>query len=450
MSADGPNTRYLRVNLGSVFTAAALARSWREGRVEPDEILELDGKRLTFRQACSEDGYLRQEIGVLPSADGPKKRSWFEERRFRREAWRKIVKNGELGPAFLVERIEHLEQAINSERKRCDEFKNRLLLAERRENNLVSALRSGARDASELEAICTDSNRVRSETGTDDHAHEWPSRVLGRLATRLRSSLLEVTNDASVDIPSPDIERIKQINLFYNETVSEIDSLRRKLSEEQQRWTINLSGRKTIIQKIVREAKRQIESMEQKAQRNLDGAIQNYLQISALQADWRESVSKAFRKTYMYGRRFVIGEPWKQVSSWVSIALFSYAPTIAPESVLGIFVSGLFKNPQYGILVSWKGIHWRTAEKMQPSFLAWGWMGSITVTRGLLYGSILRLEHGREICTIRCAGPIGEIESFVDQINATNRSIPSQIPETSAKNEMRNVSVQAFQRLEEG
>ena len=68
--SDGPDVRYYWPLVGSFHTAASLARSWREGRISPDEYLELSGHRLTFRDACSGNPWLNKNVGPIPLPSG--------------------------------------------------------------------------------------------------------------------------------------------------------------------------------------------------------------------------------------------------------------------------------------------------------------------------------------------------------------------------------------------
>ena len=111
----GANAIYKRLSLNSVCTAEMLARSWREGRVTLDDVLECDGRRISFRQACEENLWLGEIVGPLPIRDEINRRSWREEHRFRRDLWRRIVEDGDYhGIASLFRRLDERDKE-NSE-----------------------------------------------------------------------------------------------------------------------------------------------------------------------------------------------------------------------------------------------------------------------------------------------------------------------------------------------
>ena len=111
MSESSPNVQYRRVSLDCVFTAASLARSWREGRVEPDEMLEIGELCMTFRQACEENNWLGEAVGPLPTKDENNRRTWRDERRFRRDLWRRLVDDGDYhGINSLINRLDERER----------------------------------------------------------------------------------------------------------------------------------------------------------------------------------------------------------------------------------------------------------------------------------------------------------------------------------------------------
>ena len=47
MLESGPNVRFFWVAMNSDYSSVSLARSWREGRISPDDLFEAKGKRLT-------------------------------------------------------------------------------------------------------------------------------------------------------------------------------------------------------------------------------------------------------------------------------------------------------------------------------------------------------------------------------------------------------------------
>lgn len=447
MSADGPNTRYLRVDLGSIFTAAALARSWREGRVDPDEILEFDGKRLTFRQACSEDEFLRNEIGVLPAFGNPKKRSRREERLFRREAWHRVVKNGELGGVLLAERIDRLTAEIDNLRTRCTESDNRLAAAARREKDLVAVLRAGAEDAGELEAICKVCEDTRTDGLGTDALGKSQARVLERLATRLRSSFLALADDASRNLRVPDQMRIEQIVLFHKQSHEETGAARRQLLNEINAWTRESERRKVAIGIEIRKAKDSIEKERKDSENQLLEKIRSYWKEAALHGKWRKEVSCAFQGKHSSGRRLQVGNVMASRPDWLVQSILSYAPMVSPDSVLAIFKSGgPFSGARCGFLVAWDGLHWSTPTGV-PGFLPWGWHGSCKVVRGLFgLGADVEVD-GRTISVWR-AGSDNELESFFERVDEANRALPEPTFLNGGAASFRRVSSEAIRSIQ--
>lgn len=425
MPFDGPNTRYLRVDLGSVFTAAALVRSWREGRVEPDEILELDGRKLTFRQACSEDGYLRRELGVLPAAGGPQKRSWFEERRFRREAWRRVVEKGDLGPALLAERIDGLSGEVERLKKQCAEDNERLEAADRREKDLVAALRTGAEDVGELEAICKACEDARTDGLGADTLGRSQAGVLGRLGERLRMSFSSLADGSTRIVRVPDAKRIEQIVLFQKMVLKENEADRRKLSDEKKSWTRILEQLKSDVLNETRNAKQSIDDEKRSAEERLNAGIRDFRQTAAVHGKWRETVANAFLGQPSEGKRHLIGDVKARRPEWLVQALFSYAPMVAPESVLGVFNGGgPFAAARFGFLVAWDGLHWSMSDEEPTGFLPWGWIEPIKVVRGRFrLGAEVKL-NGRSLSVWR-AGSNNELELFLKRVDDTNRALPA-------------------------
>ena len=448
MSADGPNTRYLRVDLGSVFTAAALVRSWREGRVEPNETLEIDGKRLTFRQACSEDSYLRQEIGPLPTAGGAAKRSWFEERRFRREAWRRVVEMGDFGPAMLAERIDSLSGEVEQLKKQCAEDNERLEAADRREKDLVAALRTGAEDVGELEAICKACEDARTDGLGVDALGRSQAGVLGRLGERLRTSFSSLADGSTRIVRVPDAKRIEQIVLFHKRAHEEADKAHRKLSDEKLAWTQDLERRKNAVKKEANRAKDAIGKERKAVENQLIAGVRNYQQAAALHGKWREEVSRVFLQEPSSGSRHQVGDVKARRPEWLIQALFSYAPMVAPESVLGIFKSGgPFAAARYGFLVAWDGLHWSMSEEEPVGFVPWGWHGRIKVERGMFgLGADVELD-GRSLSVWR-AGSNNELESFLKRVDDANRALPTPTFKNGGAESFRRVSALALEMID--
>lgn len=447
MSADGPDTRYLRVDLGSVFTAAALARSWREGRVEPDEILELDGKRLTFRQACSDDGFLRREVGVLPVSGTRQKRSWREERRFRKEAWRRIVKNGEFGGALLAEKIDRLTAEIENLRTRCTESDNRLAAAGRREKDLVAVLRAGAEDAGELETICKACGDARTDGLGTDALGRSQARVLERLATRLRLSFSASADGSSRILHVPDAKRIEQIVYFHKQAHEETDVARRKLFIERSAWIRELERRISAIGTEVQKAKHSIENERKTSESHLSAKIRYYRNEAVLHGKWRNEVADAFLKEFSSGSRHQVGNVMARRPDWLMAALLSYAPMVAPESVLGIFKSGgLFSGPRCGLLVAWDGLHWSTQTGDPPGFLPWGWSGSCKVVR-VAFGFGADVKVGGHTLSVWHTGADNELESFVARVDEANRALPEPTLRNGGTASFRRISSEAIRSI---
>lgn len=449
MAESSPNTRYLRVDLGSVFTAAALARSWREGRVEPDEILELDGKRFTFRQACSEDGFLRKEVGVLPVAGTPKKRSRREERRFRKEAWRRVVENGELGGALLAERIDRLTAEIENLRTRCAESDNRLAAAERREKDLVAVLRAGAEEAGELEAICKACEDARTDGMGTDALGRSQAGILERLATRLRSSFSALADGSSRILRVPDTRRIEQIVLFHKQSHEETDAAKRRLLNEKNAWSRESERRKVAIGIEIRKAKDSIEKEWKSCESQLSTSIQYYRKEAALHGKWRKEVSDAFLGEPSSGSRHQIGDVWARRPDWLMEAILSYAPMVAPESVLGIFKSGgRFSGPRCGLLVAWDGLHWSTPPGETPGFLPWGWNGVCKIKRGF-FGLGANVEVGERTLSFWRAGANNELESFLARVDEANRALPEPTFRNGGAASFRRISSEAIRSIQQ-
>lgn len=448
MPFAGPNTRYLRVSLGSVFTAAGLARSWREGRIEPDEILELDGKRLTFRQACSDDGFLRQEIGALPATGGPKKRSWFKERRFRREAWHRVVEMGDFGPALLAERIDSLSREVEQLRKQCEETNERLKAASRREKDLVAALRTGAEDVEELQAICKACEDVRTDGIGVDALGRSQAGVLGRLGERLRISFSSLADGSTRIVRVPDAKRIEQIVLFQKMVLKENEADRRKLSDEKKSWARILEQLKSDVLNETRNAKQSIDDEKRSAEEQLNAGIRDFRQTAAVHGKWRETVANAFLGQPSEGKRHLIGDVKTRRPEWLVQALFSYAPTVSPESVLGVFNGGgPFAAARFGFLVAWDGLHWSMSAGEPAGFLPWGWIEPIKVVRGRFrLGAEVKL-NGRSLSVWR-AGSRNELESFLQRADEANRALPAPTLENGGAESFRCISECALNTID--
>ena len=448
MSTDGPNSRYLRVSLDCAFTADALARSWREGRVEPDEVLERDGRRLTFREACREDGFLRKEIGPLPDTRPSRRRSWFAERRFRREAWRKVVENGELGPALLAERIDRLSHEVETLEDRCAKNDERLAAADRREKDLVAALRTGAADAEELEAICKACEDARTDGLGMDALGRSQAGILKRLIEKLRASFSALSDESSCIVRVSDSKRIEQIVRFHKEAHEKAESYKRKLAEEKHAWARILKCRKKEVDDAVRDAKESIERARKNAECQLNFGIRNYRQMAALHSKWRNTVSEILFQRPSAGKKHLIGDVRVQRPEWLTQALLSYAPMVAPEAVLGIFKSGIVNGAKCGFLVSWDGLHWRTSMKRSPGFLAWGWHGRIVVKWEMAYWARCGLEDGTDFGTIFHIGHKNELEPFLEQINEVNQMLPAPSFKNGGIESFRRISALAIKSMD--
>lgn len=114
MRAILPGSKLLRKEFGCICYASELVHSWRDGRVDPDEMLETeDGEALTFRQLCIRDDYMHEMVGLLPELKPQKERSWREERRFRKDIWRRVVNDGDyVGFSALYGRIDERDGRI--------------------------------------------------------------------------------------------------------------------------------------------------------------------------------------------------------------------------------------------------------------------------------------------------------------------------------------------------
>lgn len=153
MISGGLNTKYLRIELDCVSTADSLARSWREGRVSPDEILEIGGRRLTFRQACSENPWMGEAVGPMPDKDFTRGCSWRKERRFRRDLWRRIVDDGDYhGIASLVRRLDERDKEKNELFAKVESAESARRAAEEEAERSCAIARSEAEAAKKEEA----------------------------------------------------------------------------------------------------------------------------------------------------------------------------------------------------------------------------------------------------------------------------------------------------------
>ena len=420
---DGPNMRVLWVGMGAEYSVASLARSWREGRISPDEQFEFDGKRMSFRQLCLNESWLKSELGLLPDAKTPERRSWFAERKFRREAWRKVVENGELSSFSLVERIERLRQELDEARYKCHVAEDSLASAQDREKNLVAALRIGIEDSRELASILArmSAKEVLSR-GKVDCTPAF--QILGRLVGNLRDGFVEIVGASVQDLRNPDLNRIDQTVLFYKTSREEIEEARRVFAAEKKAWSEKLDQRKKEIQDSVREAKKYLNDEINKARCHLEALTRHYRQTAALFAKWRQAVEKIFFEKPFTGERCVIGKPASIPKDWVSRAIFSYAQMVSPEAILAMFKSGFLSGARFGLLVAWDGLHWKMAENEPAGFLPWGWRGKLTVKRGFFHGAKIGLNDGTKFGSLWCAGPEGEIEEFLVRVDEANDAIP--------------------------
>ena len=421
---DGPNMWVLWVEMGAEYSLASLARSWREGRVSPEAMMEFGGARMTFRQLCLNVSWLKSELGLLPDTAAPVRRSWLDERKFRREAWRKVVENGELGPAILAERIERLSQELERCKSQLFDAEASIELARNREERLVEAIAAGAEDARELATIfnaCANSSIMLSSGMT---ACSGQFLILERLVENLRCALAEGADGSTQGLREPDSNRIGQVALFYRESTEKIEMLRQQLKTERKNWINELDNRKKEIGEAFRKSKRHLQEMATEASHQLEAQIQYYRQSAALYMRWVEAVGKAFIDGQGIGNRYIIGSPASRRKDWVSRAIFSYAKMVSPDSVFAIFRGGVLCGARLGLLVASDGLHWKLERNGSAGFMPWGWNGELTIKRGIIWGATIRLDSGEKLGTILSAGPEGELEKFIEKINEANEMIP--------------------------
>ena len=436
---DGPNVKIFWVEMKCEYSAASLARSWREGRISLDAPMEFDGVRMPFRQLCQNIPWLRSELGNLSETLGLKRRSWFEERKFRREAWRRVVENGELGLALLTERIERLSQDLEISRNECHAAETLLEAAHKREKDLVAAIIASVEDARELESIfnvCVRSRVTSSESGVDCLGQY---QIFEHLAENLLEELSKVVDGSTQNLREPDLKRIEQVVLFYKESKKQIDKSNRRLDAEKREWAKEFTNRKKRIEETARNVTLYVQSEIATAKCQAEALIQHYRQTAALFANWRESVEEVLFEKPCSGTRYMIGRPMSLRKDWVRRAIFSYAQMVAPDDVLAIFKGGLFLGANIGFLVSWYGLHWRMSRSKSRGFLQWGWTGKLIIKRGILNNVNVSLDSGENLGSIWCAGPEGEIESFLTKVDEANHALP--VPSFG------NVAIESFRRI---
>jgi len=418
-----PNVRVVWVKMGSEYSVASLARSWREGRISPDEQFEFVGRRMSFRQLCLNEPWLKLELGLLPDAKTPKKRSWFEEWKFRREAWRKVVDNGDFALFSLVERIERLQQELEVVRCQCHVAEESFASAQNREKNLVAALRVGMEDSRVLASIiaCMSAKDVLPQ-GRVDCTQAF--QILDRLVENLREGLAEIADASEQNSRNPDLSRIEQIVLFYKVSSEKIEEGRRVLAAEKKACSEKLDRRIKEMQDSARKTRKYLNDEIDRARCQLGALIQHYRQTAALFAKWRQDVERIFFKKPFTGERCVIGERASIPKDWVARAIFSYAQMVAPDAVLAIFKGGFLSGASLGLLVAWDGLHWKMATDEPAGFLPWGWRGRLTVARGFFHGAEIGLDDGTKLGSVWCAGPEGEIEKFLARVDEANDAIP--------------------------
>lgn len=423
---SNPNVRYFWVAMNDYYSADALARSWREKRISPDDLFEANNKRLTFRQLCQFDSRLHKELGVLPAEPSvPKKRSWFAELRFRYEAWRKVVENGELVPVKLAKRIDCLSGELETTKQSLLDTQSSLQASHLRVDQLVRALRTGIEDADELVAICKVCEDARTDGMGVDALGRNQAHVLGKLASILRQNFADCADGGMEEFSKPDVKRIEQIGLFHREAMAQIEKERRDLEKEKRKW-LKLSA---LHEKWI-----------EKERRDLGREKRKWLKLAALHAKWRDEVKQSLLKNPIMESRFVIGDCKNQRSDWISCALLSYSDTVSPDAVLGIFNGG--DGARLGILVAWDGLHWKLEQDATPGFLAWGWEGRILVKKRWSSANIY-LENGFTLGMVRGLGRARKIEQFLDRIQVTNESLPK----PTMKNDV--VSFQAIRSIED-
>ena len=445
MLESGPNVRFFWVAMNSDYSSVSLARSWREGRISPDDLFEAKGKRLTFRQLCQSDPWLHSELGSFPDAPVPKKRSWFAERRFRRDAWRKVVDKGELGPAILAERIDRLAEELETVRSRHAETEKLLNAAQRREKDLLEAIRTCAEDIGELVTIFDTCARTRTVLAVGKNFETSQSRILANLASNLRKAFEDIASGSARVLRKPDTKRIEQIVLFHNEAIIRIEEDLKGLAEEKRKWTDELDSRKREVADSIQRAKNTIHDTEKAAELQLESYIRKYRQSAALHAKWRNLVEKSFLESPRMGERYIIGNPLEVRPDWVSRAIFSYAQTVPPEAVLGLFNGGFLDGSRFGFLVAWDGLHWKLNADCEPGFLPWGWNGKIVAERGLFFGAKIVLENGFTLGELLRAGPDGEIEAFLRCVAETNEKLPEPSLRNGGSESFRLISSLAIQ-----
>ncbi len=165
MSGSLSEIRYLRIVLGSTSSAEALARSWHEGRVEPEEMLETGGRRLTFRQACAENPWLAEAVGTLPDRCETRRRSWREERRFRRDLWRRIVENGDYhGVESLFRRLDERDKENSELLAKVESTESARWVAEEEAERFCATVRAEAeaakREEAKAQAVAKEAKRL--------------------------------------------------------------------------------------------------------------------------------------------------------------------------------------------------------------------------------------------------------------------------------------------------
>ncbi len=408
---------YLRIGIGVEASSSGLAESYFYGRVSPGERLRHGDRELTFAEAVREDAVLQRLVGELPPEAKPARRTWREERRFRREAWRRIVREGDLSLVPYLDRIEETEAELAAAREEAEETGRRLGRTTAAADRLTAALENGAENLETFSIVLSRAADRGAGREDADGGEESGIQVLSGLAGELAARLRRVS--ARPDVRLPDAERrIDEIEEFRKATFSEIKAARKAQAAEESR----ISNYKTKVLSTIRTeeaaAKRRIHDASRSAMDALGRTIRDCARQRAVAGRFIGRIDELVSR-YVPANVPRIRRRESLPRADVVKALALFAPSVSFDRVLALYDGSWFGRLDAGILLAPDGIHLSNGEA--PTFLPWSEDVELS-SEGAFFGKTIRF--GERIVGRLPHASADSVGAFLSGVNAIAKSLP--------------------------
>ncbi len=408
---------YLRIGLGVEASSSGLAESYFDGRVSPRERLRQGNRELTFAQAVREDAVLQRLVGDLPSEAKPAHRTWREERRFRREAWRRIVREGDLSIVPYLDRIEEGEAELASVKEAAAESARQLDRTTMVADRLTAALENGAENLETFSIVLSRAADRSAEREGSDAGTESGLRVLSGLTDELATRLRRVSARPGVRLPDAE-RRIDEIEEFRRATLSEIEEARKANASEERRIADYKTKVLSTIGTEEAAAKRRVLDASRSAMDALDRTIRDCARQRAVAGRFIGRIDELVSR-YIPDNVRRIRRRDSLPRADVVKALAMFAPSVSFDRVLALYDGSWFGRLDAGILLAPDGIHLSNGNA--PTFLPWSEDVELS-SEGALFGKSIRF--GERIVGQLPHASAGSVEAFLSGVNAIAKSLP--------------------------